>query len=120
MTFISYAQNFEDVMLWRALSHHVHKGFFIDVGAWSPDLHSVTKAFSERGWSGINIEPNPHFHSQLVEKRSSEINLRVAVGDRTGNVPMSLSKVPAFPRSMVRLQKNTKRQDGRWKRAMWR
>ena len=27
--FISYAQNFEDVMLWRALKH-VEKGFYID------------------------------------------------------------------------------------------
>lgn len=33
MTFVSYAQNFEDVMLYRALKH-VEKGFYIDVGAW--------------------------------------------------------------------------------------
>ena len=32
MSFISYAQNFEDVMLWRALKH-VENGFYIDVGA---------------------------------------------------------------------------------------
>jgi len=32
MTFISYAQNFEDVMLYRTLKH-IEKGFYIDVGA---------------------------------------------------------------------------------------
>jgi len=32
MTFISYAQNYEDVMLWRALKD-VSNGFWFDVGA---------------------------------------------------------------------------------------
>ena len=34
---ISYAQNFEDVMLWRAL-RHVPKGFYIDVDAHEPEV----------------------------------------------------------------------------------
>ena len=55
---VSYAQNYEDVMLWRALKHVDH-GFYIDVGAYSPVEYSVTKAFYERGWRGINIEPHP-------------------------------------------------------------
>ena len=41
MTFISYAQNFEDVMLWRALKH-VEKGFYVDVGAQDPVVDSVS------------------------------------------------------------------------------
>ncbi len=44
MTFISFAQNAEDVMLWRALGH-VRAGFYIDVGAQDPELDSVTHAF---------------------------------------------------------------------------
>ena len=32
MTVISYAQNFEDVMLWRALQH-VGTGYYVDIGA---------------------------------------------------------------------------------------
>jgi len=88
MTFVSYAQNYEDVMLWRAL-REVTDGFYIDVGAWSPEVDSVTKAFSERGWRGINIEPNPHYFSQLVEHRPNDVNLSVAVGDHQGSVAMS-------------------------------
>src|SRR4051812_19442188 len=61
MTFISYAQNYEDIMLFRAL-RHVADGFYVDVGANSPDEHSVTKAFYERGWRGINIEPVMEYH----------------------------------------------------------
>jgi hypothetical protein len=47
MSFISYAQNLEDVMLYRALKH-VECGFYIDVGAQHPVIDSVTKAFYDR------------------------------------------------------------------------
>jgi hypothetical protein len=43
MTFVSYAQNYEDVMLYRALKG-VERGFYIDVGAMDPIVDSVTKA----------------------------------------------------------------------------
>lgn len=75
-------------MLWRALKH-VTQGFYIDVGAWSPVIDSVTFAFSERGWSGINVEPNPEFHSQLQTMRPRDINLRVALSDFAGSMPMN-------------------------------
>ena len=45
MAVVSYAQNLEDILLWRALKH-VEKGFYIDVGAYSPDVESVTKPVS--------------------------------------------------------------------------
>lgn len=81
MTFVSYAQNFEDVMLWRALKH-IEQGFYIDIGAAWPDKDSVTKAFYERGWRGINIEPNPELNQQLQANRPNDTNLRIAIADR--------------------------------------
>jgi hypothetical protein len=54
MTFTSYAQNFEDVMLWRALKH-VKNGFYIEQGAEQPEWASAFKAFCDMGWAGINI-----------------------------------------------------------------
>jgi FkbM family methyltransferase len=80
MTFISYAQNFEDVMLWRALKD-VPDGFYVDVGAYSPTLDSVTRAFYDRGWRGINIEPNPVFYAMLESERLRDINLQLAIGN---------------------------------------
>jgi FkbM family methyltransferase len=85
MTFISYAQNFEDIMLWRALKH-VEKGFYIDVGANDPIIDSVTMAFYERGWRGINIEPMQQYFDALREQRPEDTNLAVAVGDAVGEV----------------------------------
>ena len=42
--FVSYAQNFEDVMLWRALKH-VENGYYVDIGAQDPVFDSVSLAF---------------------------------------------------------------------------
>lgn len=81
--FISYAQNLEDVMLWRALNE-VENGFYIDIGAWSPDLDSVTRAFYERGWTGVNIEPNPRFTEEFESKRPRDINLQLAISNQAG------------------------------------
>ncbi len=85
MTFVSYAQNFEDVMLARALSG-IKKGFYVDVGAQNPVEHSVTKAFYDNGWSGINIEPVSEWHRLLCEQRSRDLNLNVAVGRQAGTL----------------------------------
>jgi FkbM family methyltransferase len=84
--FISYAQNFEDVILWRAFKT-VACGFYIDVGASDPASDSVTKAFYARGWRGINIEPERTFFDRLVSERPEDINLRIAVSAAKGVAP---------------------------------
>jgi FkbM family methyltransferase len=88
MTFISYAQNLEDVILWRVLKH-IDQGYYIDVGAAWPNEHSITKAFYDHGWKGINVEPNPVFFHQLEESRPRDQNLCLAVSDREGNMVMN-------------------------------
>jgi FkbM family methyltransferase len=85
MSFISYAQNYEDVTLYRAL-RAVEHGFYIDVGAHDPVNDSVTQAFYQRGWRGINIEPSPHWHARLAAQRPEDINLPVAISDTEGSV----------------------------------
>jgi FkbM family methyltransferase len=82
VSFVSYAQNFEDVMLRRAF-RDVEAGFYVDVGAWEPDIDSVTKALYESGWHGINIEPGPVF-PRLAQGRPRDINLQLALGAEEG------------------------------------
>jgi FkbM family methyltransferase len=86
---ISYAQNFEDVMLERAFAE-IENGFYVDVGAWDPDLDSVTRYFYERGWRGVNIEPNPKYLALLKEKRARDVNLGLAVGAHNGRAVITL------------------------------
>ncbi|KWC17678.1 FkbM family methyltransferase [Burkholderia ubonensis] len=81
MKFVSYAQNYEDVMLRRALAK-VDRGFYIDVGAAEPYADSVTAAFYERGWRGINIEPMPGPFERLTQARPQDVNLQVAVENK--------------------------------------
>lgn len=90
--FTSWAQNNEDVLLWRVLKH-IKSGFYIDVGANDPDEHSVTRAFYERGWHGINIEPLPQFHAVFETGRPRDINLSMAAGSSDGE--LTLYDVPA-------------------------
>ncbi len=81
MTILSFAQNFEDVILHRALSH-VTDGFYVDVGAYDPNIHSVTKSFYLQGWTGINIEPLELKQELFKLQRPNDINLEVLISDR--------------------------------------
>ena len=82
---ISYAQNFEDILLFRAF-HHLQKGFYIDVGANDPIEDSVTKLLYDLGWQGINIEPKLDNYKSLVEARPNDINLNCAAGSQKGEI----------------------------------
>lgn len=79
MTWISYAQNFEDVMLMRAL-YDIEHGFYIDVGAQHPQIDSVSRAFYVRGWRGIHVEPVPEYARLLREDRPDETVLQAMLG----------------------------------------
>lgn len=76
---ISYAQNLEDVMLARAFADTAN-GFYIDVGAYDPEIHSVTRHFYDHGWRGVNVEPVQGQHQRLVAVRPRDVNLAVALG----------------------------------------
>jgi FkbM family methyltransferase len=81
----SYAQNFEDVMLWRALKH-VENGLYIDVGAQHPVLDSVSKAFYEKGWRGIHVEATPAYARLLRQDRPDEIVVEAALSNEHGSL----------------------------------
>lgn len=80
---LTYSQNFEDVMLARLFQGQA-RGFYVDVGAWHPSWHSVTRHFYELGWRGINVEPIPAQYQFFVRDRPRDINLNVGVGAASG------------------------------------
>jgi FkbM family methyltransferase len=84
---VSYAPNGEDIVLWRAL-RHLTPGYFVDVGACDPVVTSITKLFSLRGWTGINIEPLPHLIEMLERDRPDDANLRLALSDTEGTLTL--------------------------------
>lgn len=85
MSFISYAQNFEDVMLWRALKH-IPNGFYVDIGAQDPVIDSVSLGFYEHGWRGVHVEPTMQYANKLRAARPDETVMQVAIGSSHGSL----------------------------------
>jgi len=112
VTFVSYAQNFEDVMLWRALRQVAH-GFYIDVGAGHPDESSVTRAFYDRGWRGLNIEPSEHYFQRLAAARPLDTNLQLALGRRRARRSSTRCLARDCPRRMPQSRSSIAAPDGR-------
>ena len=81
---ISYAQNGEDIVLARALKPWERKGFWVDCGAGHPKYDSVTKLFSQFGWTGINIEPLDEEFTLLTQDRPVDVNIQCLLGEQEG------------------------------------
>jgi FkbM family methyltransferase len=77
--FKSWAQEHEDIILDYAL-YGIENGTYIDVGANDPSVISVTKAFYDKNWHGINIEPLYDKYILLMKQRPRDVNLNIACG----------------------------------------
>jgi FkbM family methyltransferase len=91
----SYAQNFEDVILWRAL-REIERGCYVDVGAANPVEDSVTRLFYDHGWSGVNIEPDAAVLPALREDRPRDVNLPVALAAEPGEATFHVAISPGL------------------------
>jgi FkbM family methyltransferase len=85
MGIVSYAQNFEDVMLWR-LFRGVKDGFYLDIGAHNSRQDSVSLSFYENGWTGIDVEPVSEYAEQLRQDRPRNIVLEAVITDAVDDV----------------------------------
>jgi FkbM family methyltransferase len=97
--FISYAQNREDVVLFRALGH-VPSGRYVEVGANHPTHDSATRAFYDRGWSGVTVEPVPYFADLHREQRPRDALVQAAVTDQDAG-EVTLHVVPGTGLSTI-------------------
>lgn len=75
----SYSQSWEDIIVDHLLGDR-ESGFYVDVGAGHPVIGNNTMRFYRRGWSGINIEPNPDSFAKLEKCRPDDTNLRIGAG----------------------------------------
>lgn len=76
----SYSSLHEDNVLdW--LTGYKNYGTYIDIGANHPNHTNNTKLFYERGWRGINIEPDLKGYNLFNKHRPEDINIRGAIGE---------------------------------------
>jgi len=90
---VSYAQNFEDLLLDRVFRDR-RSGVYVDAGASDPVRYSVTLKFHLRGWRGVNIEPAAPLFATLRQSRPSDVNLDVAVGAAAGEATLYQCDLP--------------------------
>jgi FkbM family methyltransferase len=87
----SYSQYGEDLLIDEILGRPP-VGMYIDVGACYPRALSNTYRFYRRGWSGINIEPNPARFQAFVTERERDVNLNCAVSSSPGELTFYVLK----------------------------
>lgn len=61
-------------------------GRYLDIGCFHPALFSNTKKLHERGWSGVNVDPNPFMIDQFNLARPKDVNINMAVGKEKGQI----------------------------------
>ena len=87
VTRISYAQNGEDVRLWRAFSGMLESnapGFYVEVGGWEPVDDSITNSFYLHGWSGVVVEPLREYSAAFTLARPRDRVVECLAGETIG------------------------------------
>ena len=69
---ISFAQNFEDVVLNRAFKHQ-ETGFYVDIGCGGPVINNVTLSLYRNGWHGLVVDGDSSVLSDYSLDRPRDI-----------------------------------------------
>lgn len=89
---ISYAQNAEDVRVWRAFQEGVEESAsergltYVDVGANEPRHLSITASLYDLGWRGLLIEADPQLAHELRRFRPADQVIEVAAASGPGEL----------------------------------
>jgi len=83
--FGSYSQYLEDIFV-DSIFRGKTTGTYIDIGANDPSEISNTKRFYDRGWSGVNVEPDVAVFKKICQARSRDTNLNLGIGKQSDNL----------------------------------
>ena len=84
---ISYAQNAEDVRVWRAFRDRDHTTLrYVDVGANEPRSLSITASLYDLGWRGLLIEADPDLAELLRVHRPGDTVVEMAAAGGPGEL----------------------------------
>jgi len=93
----------EDIIIKKLFAPKKKNGFYVDLGANHPFLHSNTAWFWLNGWSGINVDANPKSISIFKKIRKKDTNLNYAIisseqyNKGTKNIDLYLPDKPTGP-----------------------
>jgi len=92
----SYAQEGEDLILYRMIYRKIEQGFYVDVGAHHPKRFSNTYFFYRKGWQGINIEPMPGSKRKFDKVRPRDFNLEIPINSKEEELTYYIFNDPAL------------------------
>jgi FkbM family methyltransferase len=94
----SYSQCGEDMVVKCILPPLVKdkKWSWIDIGANHPVKFNNTAFFYEQGYHGINIEADPKLIRNFYNKRRNDMNLNIAIADKSGVMDFYLMDNPTL------------------------
>lgn len=81
----SYSQYLEDIFV-DSIFRGKATGTYIDIGANDPSELSNTKRFYDRGWTGVNVEPDVSMYNKICQTRPRDINLNLGIGKQADNL----------------------------------
>jgi FkbM family methyltransferase len=92
----SFAQEGEDILLWRLMDHDHSIGTYVDVGCNHPFRMSNTAFFYQNGWSGVAIDPNPDFSQEFAKLRPRDHFFNCGVAEKAGLLTYSRFSEPLY------------------------
>jgi FkbM family methyltransferase len=92
----SYAQEGEDLILYRMIYGKIDNGFYVDVGAHHPKRFSNTYFFYRKGWRGINVEPMPGSKQIFDKYRPRDTNLEIPISSKDEELTYYIFNDPAL------------------------
>jgi len=66
-------------------------GYFVDVGANDPQVHSETWHLEQRGWTGVLIEPQPDLAEKIRQCRTAKVYAVACSSPANSGTTMSLN-----------------------------
>ncbi|MCC7306773.1 MAG: FkbM family methyltransferase [Acidobacteria bacterium] len=88
---LTFSQAGEDLVIRNFFYQQIARGvegFFLDVGAFHPYLHSNTYYLYRCGWRGINIDAHPDSKALFDKVRPGDTNIHAAIADHEGYIDL--------------------------------
>lgn len=87
-----HSQDRQDELLEQRIFRGFKRGVFVDVGAHDGVTFNNTLYFEEaHGWSGMNVEANPHVFEKLCANRPRATNVQCAIDEENGTTVFLLN-----------------------------
>jgi FkbM family methyltransferase len=93
----SFSQSGEDLIILSIFNFiGLRQPTYLDIGAYHPYHLSNTALLYQKGFRGVNIEPNPDLISLFARERPDDINLNLGIANTPGEMEYYMMSTPTL------------------------